>query len=181
MKTVPVVFIDFVKLISYYAVMIQDRCHGKDARLLVTACIVVFFFFGCATAPVKHVPGYTADKADTAARVALTMVGKPYKYKGDSPSGFDCSGLVRYSYLTAGMDVPHGTKALRDNTRPIGGNMQRGDLLFFNESGGKYSHVGIYIGNNSFVHAPSSGRAVRKDSLQDPYWKKHFLEARRFM
>jgi len=160
--------------------MIYDRRQWQAARLLVAAGMAALFFFGCATTPVKHVSGYTPEKADKAARVAVSMVGRPYKYKGDSPSGFDCSGLVRYSYLAAGMDVPHGTKALRSSTRTVGRNMQKGDLLFFNESGEKYSHVGIYLGDNSFVHAPSSGRAVRKDSLQDPYWKKHFLDARRF-
>lgn len=155
--------------------------HGKGARLLVVAATVALFLFGCATTPVRHVSGYTPAVADKAARVALSMVGRPYKYKGDSPSGFDCSGLVRYSYLAAGMDVPHSTKALRDSSRSVGRNMRKGDLLFFNESGGKYSHVGIYLGNTTFVHAPSSGQKVRKDSLQDPYWKKHFLDARRFM
>jgi cell wall-associated NlpC family hydrolase len=58
--------------------------------------------------------------------------------------------------------------------------MRMGDLLFFDEKGGKYSHVGIYIGDNRFVHAPSTGKKVRKDSLRDAYWKKSFLEARRF-
>jgi murein DD-endopeptidase len=161
--------------------MTHDWYQGKGAGLLVSAGMAVLFFFGCATTPVKHVSGYTQAKADKATRVAVSMVGRPYKYKGDSPSGFDCSGLVRYSYLAAGMEVPHGTRALRDSTRSIGRNMQKGDLLFFNESGEKYSHVGIYLGDNTFVHAPSSGKAVRKDSLQDPYWKKHFLDARRFL
>jgi len=161
--------------------MIPARCQWKSARLLVATGMAALFFFGCATTPVKHVTGYTPAKADKATRVAVSMVGRPYAYRGDSPSGFDCSGLVRYSYLASGMDVPHSTKALRDSTRSIGRNMQKGDLLFFNETGGKYSHVGIYLGNNVFVHAPSSGQTVRKDSLQDPYWKKRFLDARRFL
>jgi cell wall-associated NlpC family hydrolase len=58
--------------------------------------------------------------------------------------------------------------------------MQKGDLIFFNEKGGRYSHVGIYVGGDSFVHAPSTGKNVRKNSLLEPYWKKHFIEARRF-
>jgi murein DD-endopeptidase len=180
-QAAPAVFIDFVKFISYYAVMKYARRQWNGGRLLVAAGMAALLFFGCATTPVKHVSGYTQAVADKAARVAVSMVGRPYKYKGDSPSGFDCSGLVRYSYLAAGMDVPHGTKALRDSTRSIGRNMQKGDLLFFNENGGKYSHVGIYLGNNVFVHAPSSGKSVRKDSLQDPYWKKRLLDARRFL
>jgi cell wall-associated NlpC family hydrolase len=109
------------------------------------------------------------------------MIGRRYKYQGDGPSGFDCSGLVRYSYLAAGLDVPHNTKALKNATRSIGKSLRKGDLVFFNEKGGKYSHVGIYIGGDKFVHAPSSGQRVRKDSLLGPYWKKRFIDARRFI
>jgi cell wall-associated NlpC family hydrolase len=136
---------------------------------------------GCASAPTRPVTGYTPSIGEKAAKTAVSMVGRPYRYQGDSPSGFDCSGLVRYSYLTAGLDVPHGTKGLRNTTSAVGGGkMQKGDLLFFSENGKNYSHVGIYLGNSLFVHAPSTGKTVRKDSLKDPYWKKSFLEARRF-
>ena len=137
---------------------------------------------GCAhTSPTKHLEGLSFSVADKAADTALTMVGRPYKYRGVSPAGFDCSGLVRYSYLAAGMDVPHGTKALRSATRSISYHeIRKGDLLFFLQEGKKYSHVGIYVNDNLFVHAPSTGRTVRMDTLLDPYWEKHFLEARRF-
>lgn len=109
------------------------------------------------------------------------MIGRPYRYRGDGPEGFDCSGLVRYSYLTAGVDVPHGTEILLKVTSPLSMSSARiGDLLFFEENGKKYSHVGIYLGNDLFVHAPTSGGKVKKDSLQDPHWKKSFLEVRRF-
>ena len=110
------------------------------------------------------------------------MIGRPYKYTGDTPAGFDCSGLVRYSYLTAGMDLPHGTSALRNITRSVGlQSARKGDLLFFVQEGKKYSHVGIYVGDDQFVHAPSTGGHVRKDNLTDPYWKKHYLDTRRFL
>lgn len=131
--------------------------------------------------PTEHIEGYAFSMADKAADTALTMVGKPYKYRGDSPAGFDCSGLVRYSYRAAGMDVPHGTKALRSASRSISYNeIRKGDLLFFLQEGKKYSHVGIYVNDNLFVHATSTGKTVRIDTLLDPYWEKHFLEARRF-
>ncbi|MGC1453847.1 MAG: C40 family peptidase [Nitrospirota bacterium] len=118
---------------------------------------------------------------EKAADVATSMIGKPYRYKGNTPAGFDCSGLVQYSYLAAGMeDVPHGTKALKGRTRSIGKDMRTGDLLFFNERGKKYSHVGIYLENETFVHAPGTGGQVKKESLQDPYWKGSFVDARRF-
>jgi cell wall-associated NlpC family hydrolase len=137
---------------------------------------------GCAhQPPVKPVVGYTQAVGGKAATTALSMVGRPYKYRGNSPEGFDCSGLVQYSYLTAGLEVPHGTSALKNVSRPVGKRvLQKGDLLFFDERGKKFSHVGLYIGGTSFVHAPSSGKKVRKDDLTDPYWKQSFVEARRF-
>jgi murein DD-endopeptidase len=143
-------------------------------------CAILFFAIGCAVPPKARMTGYTPTIGEKAALTAVSMIGRPYKYRGDSPAGFDCSGLVQYSYQAAGLDVPHGTKALRGRTRSIGGNKQTGDILFFTERGKKYSHVGIYLENDTFVHAPSTGGKVRKDSLQDPYWKDHFIDARRF-
>jgi murein DD-endopeptidase len=137
---------------------------------------------GCAsTAPVRYVKGYSSAAGDRAAETALTLLGRPYRFGGDTPDGLDCSGLVRYSYRTAGVDVPHSTAALRRRTRPVSTrHIRKGDLVFFKQLGKKYSHVGIYVGGNHFVHAPSSGKTVRRDSLVDSYWKKHFLGARRF-
>ncbi len=138
----------------------------------------------CASAPpVRPVYGYTPEIGERAAKTAASMTGRPYKFKGDSPEGFDCSGLVQYSYLSAGLQhVPHGTEALRRVTKPVAlKSVQNGDLLFFNERGKKGSHVGISLGDSAFVHAPSTGGKVRKDSLTDQYWKKTFLEVRRFM
>jgi len=144
---------------------------------------VILCSAGCAVPyqPATRIEGYSLEIGDKAADTALTMVGRPYKYKGDTPAGFDCSGLVRYSYLAAGMNVPHSTRSLRQHTRQVyDREMRKGDLVFFNQSGRKYSHVGIYEGDSRFVHAPSTGKRVRTDSLLDPYWKKHFLGARRF-
>jgi len=148
--------------------------------LLIVGLSLLGLSFGCTLAPVKPVTGYTPAIGEQAARIAVTMAGRPYRPKGDSPEGFDCSGLVQYSYLAAGLNVPHGTKALLATTQPVKKGLLKGDLLFFNEDGKKASHVGIYLGNNTFVHAPSSGKKVRKDSLKDPYWEKSFVEARRF-
>lgn len=147
----------------------------------VIFCVIILSAIGCATVPTGPVINNPSTIGEKAALTAVSMIGRPYKYKGDSPLGFDCSGLVQYSFQSAGLDVPHGTKALMDRTRSIGRNMQTGDLLFFTDRGKKYSHVGIYLENDTFVHAPSTGGKVRKDSLQDPYWKDHFIDARRFI
>ncbi len=153
----------------------------RYALLLIVIWGISMMISACSSAPVKPVTGYTPEMGEKAAITAVAMIGRPYKYKGDSPEGFDCSGLVRYSYLAAGLAVPHGTKSLRRVTRPVSyREIRKGDLLFFNERGKKSSHVGIYLGDDVFVHAPSSGGNVRKESLSDPYWEKSFLEARRF-
>jgi len=150
-------------------------------NILIIAGLAGILLSGCATAPTKHVTGYSPAGGEKAADTALTMIGRPYHFKGETPSGFDCSGLVRYSYLTAGMDVPHSTGALKNSTSSVGlKNARKGDLLFFVQEGKKYSHVGIYVGDDKFVHAPSTGGHVRKDSITDPYWKKHYLDTRRF-
>jgi murein DD-endopeptidase len=108
------------------------------------------------------------------------MVGKPYRYGGSSPAGFDCSGLVQYSYRQAGVALPRNTDQQRSVSRPVRlADLRRGDLLFFNQEGKKYGHLGIYIGDGKFVHSPSSGKAVRSDRLDSPYWKKHLSETRR--
>lgn len=151
-------------------------------NVLLIVSIAGLLFAGCASAPTKRVSGYSQSAGDKAADTALTMIGRPYTYKGEMPAGFDCSGLVRYSYLTAGMDVPHSTRALRNSTRSVGlRNARKGDLLFFDQSGRKYSHVGIYVGGDQFVHAPGTGGFVRRDRITDPYWKKHYLDTRRFL
>ncbi len=108
------------------------------------------------------------------------MVGVPYRYGGSSPRGFDCSGLVQYSYARAGARIPRSTKAQRARSHPVSRRqLRRGDLLFFNQEGKRASHVGIYLGNNRFVHAPSSGKSVYVADITDPYWRRHFHEARR--
>jgi murein DD-endopeptidase len=122
----------------------------------------------------------SAELRDDAAMHAQKMLGKPYKYGGASPSGFDCSGLVLYSYKRAGLVLPHGTDKQRSLSRPIKlADLRRGDLVFFNQEGKKFGHVGIYVGDGRFVHAPSSGKSVRSDRLDSPYWRKHLSEVRR--
>jgi murein DD-endopeptidase len=122
----------------------------------------------------------TPASADEAASQAAKMIGRPYRFGGSAPSGFDCSGLVQYSYRNAGVKLPHSTEQQRAMGRPVRvEELRRGDLLFFNQEGKKYGHVGMYLGRGMFVHAPSSGKTVRSDRLEAPYWKKHLTEVRR--
>ncbi len=118
----------------------------------------------------------TGDKAAT---IALDQLGTPYRYGGSTPSGFDCSGLVQYSYSRAGLSVPRTTQALWNESKTVAWkDRQVGDLLFF-EFEGKMSHVGMYIGNRQFVHAPSSGKHVSVASLQSDYYRDALLRVGR--
>ena len=134
----------------------------------------------CSSAPVARVDGDRVA-ADRAASHALKMLGKPYRYGGMSPStGFDCSGLVQFSFRQAGLSVPRSTELQLRASAPVrGAQLRRGDLLFFDQDGKKKSHVAIYVGDGAFVHAPSSGKRVRADRLDSPYWKRHLAEVRR--
>ena len=116
---------------------------------------------------------------ERAAAVALQQVGVPYRYGGSTPSGFDCSGLVHYSYANAGKSVPRTTAALWNDLTPVQNrNMRVGDLLFFSISG-KMSHVGMYLGGGRFVHAPSSGKVVSVESLGSDFYRQAFIRAGR--
>ena len=142
--------------------------------------VLLFALAGCASAPSATSGASSSPAADRAAGHAHKMVGKPYRYGGATPAGFDCSGLVLYSYKQAGVSVPRSTEHLRKQAHVIkASELKRGDLLFFDQEGKKNSHVGIYLGDGTFVHAPSSGKSVRSDRLDNPYWKKHLSERRR--
>lgn len=150
---------------------------------LVLALAALAVMAGCSSTP--DFPERTTVRAsnDTAAKAidyAKEMLGKPYKYAGDTPEGFDCSGLVKYSYGRAGIAMPRDTQSQRRMSMLVSVHgMREGDLLFFDQEGKKTSHVGMYLGKGRFIHAPSSGGKVRTDSVNAEFWKKHFVEARR--
>jgi murein DD-endopeptidase len=117
--------------------------------------------------------------ATRAASNAVQMIGTPYEWGGESPAGFDCSGLVHYSYGKAGAVVPRTTQLLLQSASPVPlREARRGDLVFF-RAGGKPSHVGIYLEDGRFVHAPSSGKRVEIASLESGWYQRNFAGARR--
>lgn len=115
-------------------------------------------------------------------RQALQQLGTRYRYGGASPDlGFDCSGLVHYSAKESlGLKLPRRSVEIAQSGRTIRRNeLSVGDLVFFNTLGARYSHVGIYVGSNMFVHSPASGGVVRLEDMTAPYWNKRFTGARR--
>lgn len=113
---------------------------------------------------------------------ALDQLGVRYRYGGSSPdTGFDCSGLVAYSAQRAlGLKLPRNSSAMALMGTAIDKqHLQPGDLVFFNTLGRRYSHVGIYLGDNRFVHSPSAGGVVRIEKMTLAYWAKRYNGARR--
>ena len=120
---------------------------------------------------------------DAVVRAALGMVGVPYRYGGASPRGFDCSGLVIWAYEEAGHPgLPHSAARLAELAQPVALEaLVPGDLMFFQLAGKKTSHVGIYVGDRRFVHAPSSGGRVEIVDFDHVYWRRHIGHAGRML
>lgn len=112
---------------------------------------------------------------------ALSQIGVPYQNGGRSPNtGFDCSGLVHYAALAAGLLLPRDAAAMSQVGSEVAMNdLQAGDLVFFNTLGRPYSHVGIYLGEQRFVHAPTRGGYVSVVDMRMPYWQQRFDGGRR--
>lgn len=148
------------------------------------------FIAGCGSAPTSQRPQQSSgqgvsrlspEQADDIAIHAVGLVGTPYRYGGNTPdSGFDCSGLIGYVYRSrAGVSPPRTVAQLDGFGRSISKNELRvGDLVVFGR--GTPTHAGIYVGEDRFVHAPSTGGTVRLDSLKSVYWSKQFTAFRRF-
>lgn len=159
---------------------------------------------GCASPPVPRAPAGTVgrrepasplpatraplniDPAEREAAVAQAMllVNTPYTYGGNTPrGGFDCSGLIQYVFAQiTGTErrLPRSTAQWAAVSVPVQDEqMQRGDLVFFNTSGAPFSHMGLYVGSEQFVHAPSTGGTVRKVSLDSRYFAARYQGARR--
>ena len=113
---------------------------------------------------------------------ALSLTGTKYKFGGSSPeTGFDCSGFVRYVFQqAASLTLPHGARAISQLGQAVPlEQLQPGDLVFFNTLKTAFSHVGIYIGDNRFIHEPAAGGGVHVVNMGDEYWSKRFNGARR--
>jgi cell wall-associated NlpC family hydrolase len=158
------------------------------ARLLIRCIPLTMALAGCAewpeTLPVGSAPASAGpavtDLGQRAAQLAKQQLGAPYVFGGHGPQGFDCSGLVYYVYGQLGVSVPRTAEAqfsrLPKVTRE---GLQPGDLVFFNGDPGGLMHVGVYIGDDWFVHAPGAGKAVTGARLDNVYWKSHYIGAGR--
>lgn len=170
------------------AIRVPHRVSRQGLGIL--AVLTTLLMAGCASNP--PAPTNTPTDSTSSERALMdlpearkevvftahAMLGRPYRYGGHDPGhGFDCSGLVNYAYDQAGISVPRTTHAQYSTIRPVAPTaLKPGDLVFFN-IGSKPSHVGIYVGNGQFIHAPSSGKRVSKSSLSEPYWKRRLTRS----
>jgi cell wall-associated NlpC family hydrolase len=135
-----------------------------------------------ATSTVKVAAVTALRSAQDLASTALDLIGIRYKWGGNTPeSGLDCSGLVRYVFQqVTGVTLPRTAKDMSQLGKEIGlKDLQPGDLVFFNTRRFAFSHVGIYLGGNQFVHAPRRGRDVEVATLESGFWQTRFNGARR--
>lgn len=160
-------------LISIYRVF---KMNSTVIGFLLLA--ILSLLSGCATSPdIKP-----STQISPATHLALSLQGTPYRYGKASPEeGFDCSGFVKYVYKKQGINLPRTVKDMAMYLPQIPkDDIISGDLVFFNTDEQSFSHVGIYINNDKFIHAPSQKTGkVLVSSLNNQYWQKHYIGARR--
>ncbi len=140
--------------------------------------VLVLLLSACASTPERRT---SSREGMEIALFAMSLLDVGYQFGGNNPeAGLDCSGMVRYVYREAiGIDLPHNAAAIAKRARVVrDGDLRSGDLVFFNTLGYAFSHVGIYLGDGKFIHAPSSKGRVRIASLSNPYFASRYLGGR---
>jgi cell wall-associated NlpC family hydrolase len=162
----------------------RSSAELKAGELILKGLIDDYFIISPGDYPIAATDRPLSDDAvrNSIVKSARSYIGVPYAWGGNSRRGIDCSGLTQAVYNLNGFSIPRtsseqynrGGAISKDSLRP-------GDLVFFATSSKKVSHVGIYAGNNSFIHAPSKGKTVTVTSLSDPYFSKTYVGARSYI
>lgn len=160
----------------------QSRIMWSIHHIKTAIVLAIILCAGCASGPeikpAVHLPTAHPPSVD----YALSLQGIRYQYGKDSPQeGFDCSGFVKHVYQRQGIKLPRTTTEMAQSLLEVPKHdVHSGDLVFFNTNGKPFSHVGIYVNNDDFIHAPSQRTGkVLVSSLKNQYWKKHFTGVRR--
>lgn len=150
-------------------------------KLLICA-LAASVSFACST-PGRYSSGVSSVRGKKIVRTAEQYTGIPYRAGGSSPStGFDCSGFVQYVYKLNRISLPRTAEAQYRGGRKISSKyLAPGDLVFFQTSWKRISHVGIYAGRGKFIHAPSSGKKTCITAMNSTYWKRRYRGAATYL
>jgi len=173
-----------------------NRALMKFRHLLIVCCIVsahaapnssssddleIYLSDSGFITKISKVSQNVSNKASDLVMNAMGFLGVPYRRGGSDDNGFDCSGFVRSMYeQTLGKVLPRSAREQADATEKIDKkDLQPGDLVFFNTMRQTFSHVGIYVGDNKFIHSPRPGKQVKVEDMRQSYWLSRFTGARR--
>ena len=163
----------------------MTACVRRLSRPIAARSLLLVALLAALAACTPYQPGLpdepaTADAGYALLQAAQSRIGAPYRYGGAGPEAFDCSGLVTYAHRRIGVAVPRTAAQQFAAATPVKRNELRpGDLVFFRLESRSVSHVGIYAGDNRFVHAPQSGGNVRMASLDEDHFRRSFAGAGR--
>ena len=166
---------------SLLALAGNGSVHAQEVRP-DTAIVIGAEPVGPAPSAIQSLADRALSSAQELAMQAMGLIGIRYTFGGRNPdTGFDCSGLVRYVFdRVTGRSLPHNSYEMARMGTSVGkGELEPGDLVFFNTRGKRFSHVGIYVGDGRFIHAPSRGGRVHIVNMGDRYWVSRFDGARR--
>ena len=172
---------------------VSGSCKGiRMMRAIIMACLASLFFSACGilpsiserSSPAVSRRSATSEHGQEVVLYALSLVDTGYRFGGKNPeAGLDCSGMVSYVYNKAiGMKLTGSAANIARQGQPVGrGDLRPGDLVFFNTSNAPFSHVGIYIGGDRFIHAPSTRGRVRIDQMNARYYATRYETARAYL
>lgn len=174
-----------MRIVARFWITPSSVRQGASLWALPLLLCLLLFAQGCGKGRLSTtVPTGGAAKGSAVVATARSQIGKPYKFGGDSPqTGFDCSGLILWSYRQQGITVPRQAKDQAKAGRAVDqSHLREGDIVVFRISSGVSGiHTGIYSGRGRFIHSPSTGKRIREDSLETDYWKRRYITARRVL
>jgi len=182
---------EYRAFLPHYNCVLMKFCH-----ILIVCCIVsahaapnssssddleIYLSDSGFITKISKVSQNVSNKASDLVMNAMGFLGVPYRRGGSDDNGFDCSGFVRSMYeQTLGKALPRSAREQADATEKIDKkDLQPGDLVFFNTMRQTFSHVGIYVGDNKFIHSPRPGKQVKVEDMRQSYWLSRFTGARR--